>query len=328
MKRIVFSVVVLLALKAAGQSPDLIVDQARLASSVELQTNSFSTSDCATIEGCASEGLRRLVKFDAGLINIGDGDLLLGEPQANPDLFVFSPCHGHYHLKGVADYELISSDGTVLITARKQAFCLRDDIAAVAGAGPAKYNCDFQGISPGWEDVYDKSLDCQWLDITGVPDGDYILRVVLNPERVFVESNYDNNDASVAITLRTSTPPPPPPPTNGNCKCTCKCKKDNGKKPWDWKHLADKFKNKDKKENDNCVCKPKNGKAKGHCCCNAKSGSKGKCGCSAKCPCKHKAKGCGCKGKGHGGDHDDNDDDQGKGDDDHDGGKDDDHDDD
>src|SRR5439155_9129659 len=174
---------------------------------------------------------------------IGDGDLLLGEPQANPDLFVWSPCHGHYHLKGVADYQIIASDRTTLLTPRKQAFCLRDDISAVSGSGPAKFNCDFQGITAGWEDVYDKSLDCQWLDITGIPDGDYILRVVCNPEKIFVESNYDNNAATVAITLATTNGPPPPPPPPPSTNCTCKCeKKCDSNKPWDWKKLCDKFK--------------------------------------------------------------------------------------
>ena len=35
-------------------------------------------------------------------------------------------------------------------------------------------------ISPGWSDLYGNGLDCQWIDITGVPEGDYIVRVSIN----------------------------------------------------------------------------------------------------------------------------------------------------
>ena len=299
----------MLAGTTLAQSPDMIIDQSRLASSLEFQTATFATDACAIVENCAGAGTRRLLKFDVGLINAGDGDLVLGDPNANPDLFQFSPCHGHFHLKGVADYQLISSNGDTVVTARKQAFCLRDDIAALSGAGAQKFTCDFQGITSGWEDVYDKSLDCQWLDVTGVPDGDYILRVVCNPEGVFIESNYDNNSATATVTI--STPKPPPPPTNANCKCTCNCKKKcQPKKPWNWNKLSQKFKAQWVKKWENCCTKDKSGKSK--CGCQTKPGAKGKCGCKAKgnC-CKPNPKGCGCRGNGTG-----NDDQGGKGDDD------------
>ena len=34
-----------------------------------------------------------------------------------------------------------------------------------------KYDCSNQGIQKGWSDLYGNALDCQWLDITGVPSG-------------------------------------------------------------------------------------------------------------------------------------------------------------
>jgi hypothetical protein len=36
------------------------------------------------------------------------------------------------------------------------------------------YVCGNQGITSGWADLYSKNLSGQWIDITGVPDGDYI----------------------------------------------------------------------------------------------------------------------------------------------------------
>lgn len=48
--------------------------------------------------------------------------------------------------------------------------------------GPSShgYECEFQGITSGWGDWYYKQLVGQWIDITGVPEGDYIVRVTIN----------------------------------------------------------------------------------------------------------------------------------------------------
>ena len=34
-----------------------------------------------------------------------------------------------------------------------------------------------QGITPGCMDIYKAGLDCQWIDVTGIPYGEYILQV-------------------------------------------------------------------------------------------------------------------------------------------------------
>lgn len=60
-----------------------------------------------------------------------------------------------------------------------------------------KYDCNNQGISVGWQDVYVANLDCQWIDITGITLGSYWLYVEINPvvngARAFTESDYTNN---------------------------------------------------------------------------------------------------------------------------------------
>lgn len=238
----------LTALPSIAALPDLVIDRPLLASSVQVQGATFARGDCAVVEGCAAGGARRLLRFAVGFKNVGKADLVIGDPNARPDLFEASPCHDHFHLKGAAGYELVNSAGSTVLRARKQAFCFRDNVAFGANAGPAKFTCDFQGISAGWEDIYDNTLDCQWLDITGLAGGSYSLRITVNPDAVFREGNYDNNTASVSITLPGKLPQTQPP-------------KVTQPEP-DWKKLADKFKKhkKDKKKKG----QKKKGKGKGH----------------------------------------------------------------
>src|SRR5712671_4858044 len=97
-----------------GQTPqpNITIDATRLQGSVVFRTSQFKATDCAIVEGCVSgSGKRKLMKFDVQTPNIGAADLYLGNPTNNP-AFVFSPCHGHYHLQGYASYELLNLDGT------------------------------------------------------------------------------------------------------------------------------------------------------------------------------------------------------------------------
>jgi hypothetical protein len=183
--------------------PDLIVNRRMLARSAEIRVRTFAADECAVIEGCTVSGERKLLLFDAAIANVGDANLVIGDPAARTNLFHFSECHGHYHMTGFSTYALLNSSGTVVRRSRKQGFCLRDDRPFFANARPAVgFDCEHQGITKGWQDVYDKSLDCQFLDITGVRPGQYLLRVTVNPRRLLKESNYGNNSATVPIRIR------------------------------------------------------------------------------------------------------------------------------
>ena len=184
-------------------APDLIINRNLLRASAVVERRTFEADGCAYEEGCVNGlGRRKLLLVDTGVANIGQTDLVIGDPNQRPDLFAYSPCHDHFHFGSLIRYRLLDLSYRPMIKAAKQGFCLRDDYPFSGSAGPEKgYNCDNQGITAGWQDVYDKSLDCQWIDISGVPRGTYLLEVTVNPKRVFRESNYSNNKVIVRVTV-------------------------------------------------------------------------------------------------------------------------------
>jgi hypothetical protein len=190
-----------------GAFADLHVDGNRVKASLDTVTRTFSTTSCEVVEGSiGAAGTRRLLRFDVAVVNHASADLVVGSPT-NPNnpyypYFHYSPCHGHYHLDGFTDYQLLNLDrSSVAAFGHKQAFCLEDLIRY--GTAPSHgYTCGSQGITGGWADLYSKFLSGQWVDITGVPDGDYILHVEVNAAHTFPEGqNVYNNVYEVQIHL-------------------------------------------------------------------------------------------------------------------------------
>ena len=78
-------------------------------------------------------------------------------------------------------------------------FCFEDSLK-YDGAKSKGFDCAFQGITSGWGDWYFKQLTGQWIDITGVPQGDYIVRVRINLVNTFNEgSNRYTNAVETSI---------------------------------------------------------------------------------------------------------------------------------
>jgi hypothetical protein len=135
------------------------------------------------------------------------------------DAFYFHPEHRHWHLRSVNRFTIYPAkdDGSGGIWKAssplgsfKESFCLLDwvkmngDQLQLYGITlePSIYNCFFQGISRGWFDYYHHSTDGQFIDITGAPPGIYYFVLDANPDRLFLESNYDNNRSWVSLRLR------------------------------------------------------------------------------------------------------------------------------
>ena len=156
------------------------------------------------VEGCAGgTSGRSLVRFTLSSINEGDADVVLGNPgcpadcEANPgptcanELFECSPVdgHNHAHFSQYALYEVLpAADAPPAAVGHKQGFCIMDTFCE-QGA----YDCEFQGLSVGCKDSYFNFLGCQYVDVTGLPGGRYLLRATVNYAHLIEESRFENN---------------------------------------------------------------------------------------------------------------------------------------
>ena len=174
-----------------GGKPDLTVDPKRFVTQMAIIDRWFEPGSCAIEEGSVGgSGYRRILRFDTVVMNGGNGDLVVGD-RSDPDnpyagYFYFATCHGHYHLRDFSVYELRTPDGELVVAGHKQGFCFEDGFKYDGGPSHG-YNCGYQGITSGWGDSYYKQLSGQWIDITGVPEGDYIVRVEINVGPIFDE---------------------------------------------------------------------------------------------------------------------------------------------
>ena len=127
--------------------------------------------------------------------------------------FLYHPEHGHIHVQDWAVYRLraVAPDGGVgpiVVEGSKTSFCIVDVLVhdnTLPGfpPNPRYVSCgsSIQGLSVGWADVYTKNLQGQYIDITGVPDGDYWLESEADPLDHILEVDETNNIARIRITI-------------------------------------------------------------------------------------------------------------------------------
>ena len=176
---------------------------------------------------------RRLLRFSSMMTNLGAGPLVVRSTRASrgspwrvqqlisnsaggrrritvPATMTFGgDGHGHWHVDRMIDFDLWSANWSSTLRAQgsKVGFCFFDTTAvnlrlARAPRSPVyrESGCarrteltSTMGISVGWGDRYQWSLPFQWVDITGLPNGDYKLRAIVDARDLFAETSNANN---------------------------------------------------------------------------------------------------------------------------------------
>lgn len=192
---------------ACPQGPDLAINEELLIQSIKL--DSIYVEDfCLVEEQCVSGyGRRDIVRFDTEIHNIGQKAYFLGTPTQDNDQFTWNNCHNHFHFENYAEYIIYDAIGQKIPGGFKNGFCVMD---LACPTGDQQFTCDLMGISPGCLDRYWAELECQWIDVTDLPDGMYTLVTRINWKNApdFLgqyEETLANNWAQVCIFLDRSS---------------------------------------------------------------------------------------------------------------------------
>lgn len=191
---------------------------------------------------------KRLLRFSTVIVNVGEGpfqlfgfdpdgvtaigDSLLVEQQIVQSDATFrtrpttatmawaADGHDHFHIADLQRIQLQNMNAEALRASAKTGFCFLDSYV-YRSSEPSRYNkesfvCNVapnrtvpMGISVQWGDVYRRTIAFQWIDITELPDGDYLIEILADPPidsgGQFLEADESNNRGWATIRLRQST---------------------------------------------------------------------------------------------------------------------------
>ncbi|HVF53309.1 MAG TPA: lysyl oxidase family protein [Actinomycetota bacterium] len=197
------------------------------------------------VDGCLPDeivrkSVQRCLRYPTAVVNLGRGPLELHYrvmapvPEAFQIIYArdgstraryaadseLHATHSHFHFPNFYVTELwradpsgrVRSEGPVA-TSEKSGFCPEDS----GGGGESRYTCGAEysadsgtvaqivGISPGSHDIYGMHLPDQFVEVSGVPDGFYVLKVAIDPDDALVESDESDNEVCVGLELEGPT---------------------------------------------------------------------------------------------------------------------------
>lgn len=172
-----------------------------------------------------------LLRFATVAANVGDGplDIIAGDAEGEviqtwqrvwtdewrftdrlSGEFIFHDDHDHIHFDAFERYRLLDEDGATVASSEKVSFCLRDSVLITGEpapeTGPMLVDTGDCGdrqqiINAGFGDHYHALLEDQWIDISDVPDGRYIVEITVDPLDLILESDETNNTGRFEIDL-------------------------------------------------------------------------------------------------------------------------------
>jgi hypothetical protein len=189
------------------------------ASHITLVPNFFTSGSTLRFDTSSWNNGTGPLELVAGAVDTGSGKQMVYQRVYLSDgtsflhyagSFVFHPEHDHFHFEDYALYTLqpVNAPGGSLRTGSKTTFCVEDNLKVnlqLPGAPPQPVyaTCGklIQGMSIGWGDIYVSSLAGQELDFTGNPDGIYQLKIEVDPKKLLLESNENDNVSCVLLSI-------------------------------------------------------------------------------------------------------------------------------
>ena len=181
----------------------------------------------------------RLLRFSTSIVNLGPGrfDVYGSDPDPTDStkltkvtqrleqagawvehpsaatMFYAGDGHNHWHVYGLQDWKLAfqATPNDTIATAAKTGFCFWDNVNL--SSAPRYYTgsreCHQQvdgtvpmGLSVDWGDKYPWNIAFQYIDVSGLPYGNYCLTITADPRGEFVEANTANNSARTLIAIQ------------------------------------------------------------------------------------------------------------------------------
>ena len=182
----------------------------------------------------------RWLRFDSVIVNVGPGvfevegrgpvvNQTIGEVvqlvetatggrtvvESAATMFHAGDGHDHWHVRELQEFTIarVSTPGSVLKRGEKTGFCFWDNYRYGSTADPEYHPsttsaCELttagtvpMGLSVGWGDRYPASIAFQYINISGLPNGDYVVTVKADQRAEFVEANEGNNAAWATIRI-------------------------------------------------------------------------------------------------------------------------------
>jgi hypothetical protein len=172
--------------------------------------------DCSTL---SSDGRRR---FAVQWVDTASGTRTTPSPRAcffNGFQYTSGGGHSHFHLLDFMRYELRTVDGRRVRADRKQGFCLGDRydntgpdarfpaeparavFRGQCARGRPRASNVTMGLSVGYGDDYPRGLHGQFIDITGLRPGRYVLVFRVNPNGNILDQHSDNDVSSLLLSI-------------------------------------------------------------------------------------------------------------------------------
>ncbi|XP_024260008.1 lysyl oxidase homolog 1-like [Oncorhynchus tshawytscha] len=182
--------------------PDLVPDPNYVQASTYIQRAHMYSLRCAAEEKCLAStayssettdyDIRVLLRFPQRVKNQGTADFMPNRPRHT---WEWHSCHQHYHsMDEFSHYDLLEvTTGRKVAEGHKASFCLEDTTCDFGHLKRYACTSHTQGLSPGCYDTYNADIDCQWIDITDIQPGNYILKLQVNPKYLILESDFTNN---------------------------------------------------------------------------------------------------------------------------------------